>query len=200
MRGLVLPIVACAALLAGAEPAVAHGPDHRPSTATRLPVMGPAPDFALLSQEGTPTTLRQFRGRVVVLSFVYSSCRDICPVLVAKLVDIHLQRKERGARDPVFALITVDPRRDTPAVLKDYAARQGATGPHWYFLTGEASMIEGVTRRYGVVVRPSGDGDFDHTVLTSLIDGAGRLRVQYLGTRFSSDDFLQDLARLDAGR
>ena len=95
-----------------------------------------------------------------------------------------------------FVAITVDPERDTPAVLKSYAQAHGATGPGWSFLTGTGPEIQDVARRYGVFARKTDRGDVDHTFLTSLIDRDGALRVQYMGVRFDPDEMLRDLRSL----
>jgi hypothetical protein len=85
---------------------------------------------------------------------------------------------------------------DTPAVLKRYAEAHGATPAGWAFLTGTPAEIREVARRYGVVYRKTARGDVDHTFLTSVIDQAGTLRVQYLGVRFDPDELLADLRSL----
>ena len=101
-----------------------------------------------------------------------------------------------------FVAISVDPERDTPEILRSYAAAHGARQPGWAFLTGTTSEIREVTRRYGVFARQTARGDVDHTFLTSLVDREGTLRVQYMGVRFDPDEMLRDLRSLlrEAGR
>jgi protein SCO1/2 len=100
----------------------------------------------------------------------------------------------------VFLTVTLDPAHDTAAVLRDYAANIGTDQRQWRFLRGAPQQVEAVARAYGVAVRRLDDGVIDHTVLTSLVDPRGRLRVQYLGTRFDAAEFAADLAALAAGR
>jgi protein SCO1/2 len=95
-----------------------------------------------------------------------------------------------------FISITVDPERDTPEVLKEYAQAFGANLAGWAFLTGAPDAIRDVTRRYGVFAAKTADGDVDHTFLTSIIDPHGILRVQYIGVRFDPDEFRRDLLSL----
>jgi protein SCO1/2 len=92
--------------------------------------------------------------------------------------------------------VTVDPERDTPDVLKRYAATYHANPAGWAFLTGTPAEVAEVGRRYGIFARRSASGDEDHTFLTSVIDGDGVLRVQYLGVRFDPAEFLRDLRTL----
>jgi protein SCO1/2 len=95
-----------------------------------------------------------------------------------------------------FVSITVDPDRDTPKVLKQYAEAFGANLAGWDFLTGDPAEIRDVEHRYGVVAMKAADGDIDHTFLTSLIDADGNLRVQYLGVTFDPGEFRTDLLSL----
>ena len=78
-----------------------------------------------------------------------------------------------------FVSITVDPERDTPDVLKEYAQNFGADLSGWSFLTGDPATVHEVGRKYGVIAIKKADGDVDHTLLTSLVDPNGILRVQY---------------------
>ena len=179
--------LACLAL--GAWPAAAHGARE----GARLSKIGSAPDFALRDQEGRPLALRDLRGRVVALTFLYASCTDTCPLLAAKLVAIQSRLDQNASRRVSFLAITVDPEKDTPDVLKQYARAHGADRVSWAFLTGTPSEVQTVARRYGVYARRMPRGDIDHTFLTSIIDQGGILRVQYLGTRFDPEEFLTDL-------
>ena len=95
-----------------------------------------------------------------------------------------------------FVTITVDPERDTPAVLKRYAQNYGARLDGWSFLTGSPAAIRDVTRHYGVFVAKKEDGSVDHTELTSIVDAGGEMRVQYLGARFDPEEFRHDLLSL----
>jgi protein SCO1/2 len=95
-----------------------------------------------------------------------------------------------------FISATVDPQRDTPAVLKRYAEGHGANPAGWAFVTGSPAEIREVARRYGIYHKKGERGDVDHTFLTSIIDQRGILRVQYLGVRFDPDEMLRDLRSL----
>ena len=93
-----------------------------------------------------------------------------------------------------FVSITTDPERDTPEVLKGYAEAFEANLAGWSFLTGEPAAVLEVAHRYGVAVAKAADGQVDHTMLTTLIDRQGTMRVQYLGYRFDEEEFRRDLA------
>jgi protein SCO1/2 len=162
----------------------------------RLPTVGPAPEFALTDQSGGRVALADLRGKVLAVTFIYATCKDTCPILTAKMAMI--QRKLGADFGPRvhFASITVEPEVDTPAVLKAYAEAHSADVAGWSFLTGPSAEIQGVVRRYGAFAKRLKPGDVDHLFLTSLIDGKGMLRVQYLGYRFDPDEMLRDLRAL----
>jgi protein SCO1/2 len=176
-------------LLAGPAPVAGH----RATEAGRLPRIGPAADFTLRTQDDGRLGLRDLRGKVVVVTFVYASCTDTCPILTAKLAALQEPLGADLGAHVVFVAITVDPKRDTPAVLREYARHHGVRPPGWVFLTGTPAEINVVARGYGVYARRAPGGDVDHTFLTSIVDRSGVLRVQYLGVRFDPGEFLGDL-------
>jgi protein SCO1 len=191
---LTVTIVTLASLLA-AQPHQARVPAE-----AALPEIGPAPDFALTSQDGAPVALGDFRGKVVAVTFVYTACTSTCNVLTPTMSFVQDRLGRDFGKRIAFVSITVDPDRDTPAVLKEYAETFGADLKGWAFLTGAPEAIRDVTRRYGVFASKAADGDVDHTFLTSIVDPRGILRVQYLGTRFDPEEFRRDLLSLAAGR
>jgi protein SCO1/2 len=161
-----------------------------------LPEIGPGPAFALMSQDGKPVPLIGLRGKVVAVSFFYTACPDICPLLTQKLVEVQDALGENFGKKIAFVSITVDPEHDTPEVLKDYAAAWEAKTAGWSFLSGPPEAVRDVVRRYGGYVAKTAEGAIDHTLLTSIIDPRGVLRVQYLGIRFDPAEFRRDLLSL----
>jgi protein SCO1 len=170
----------------------AHDAPH----SQRLPIIRTAPDFTLTSQDGTRVSLRDFRGRVVAVTFIFASCTDTCPLLTDAMVRVQDKLGSTFGSQIAFVSITVDPDRDTPDVLKQYAQNFGANLKGWAFLTGDPGAIREVGRKYGVFAKKTASGDVDHTFLTSLIDPKGNLRVQYLGVRFDLEEFRGDLLKL----
>jgi protein SCO1 len=162
----------------------------------RLPTIGAAPDFALISQDGAEVTLAALRGKVVAVTFVYTSCPDVCPMLTDKMARVQDELGTDFGSKIAFVSITTDPERDTPEVLKGYAQAFEANLAGWSFLTGEPAAVLDVAHRYGVAVAKAADGRVDHTMLTTLIDRQGTMRVQYLGYRFDEEEFRRDLLSL----
>jgi protein SCO1/2 len=147
----------------------------------------------LTTQDGGRLALADLHGKVVAVTFIYTSCADTCPLLTAKMASIQTRLGPAFGLKVFFVSITVDPERDTPDLLKGYAAAHGAQNGGWAFLTGTPAEIRAVVRRYGIVYRKEARGDVDHTFLTSIIDRDGILRVQYVGVRFDPDEFFRDL-------
>jgi protein SCO1/2 len=164
-----------------------------------LPRIGPAPELSLTTQDGQRLSLKELRGKVVAVTFIYASCVDTCPLLTAKMAGLQAALGVDFGPKVFFLSITVDPERDTPAVLQRYAQSHGAKPAGWAFLTGTPAEIRQVARRYGIYYKKTPRGDVDHTFLTSLVDQSGTLRVQYLGVRFDPDELLRDLQALLRG-
>jgi protein SCO1 len=173
-------------------PAQGHDAPH----SQRLPIIQSAPDFTLTSQDGLRVSLRDYRGRVVAVTFIFASCTDTCPLLTDNMARVQDKLGSAFGSKIAFLSITVDPERDTPDVLKQYAQNFGADLKGWAFLTGDPVAIREVGRKYGIFTKKSASGDVDHTFLTSLIDRKGRLRVQYLGVQFDLEEFRGDLLNL----
>ena len=175
---------------------IAPAPAHETRGNERLPVVGRAPDFALTTQSGERLSLTDLHGKVLAVTFIYTTCKDTCPVLTAKMAT--LQRRLGAAFGPRvrFVSVTVEPEVDTPAVLTAYARRFDADPAGWSFLTGTGAEIDDVVRRYGAFAKRVKPGEVDHLFLTSLVDRQGMLRVQYLGYRFDPEEMLRDLRSL----
>jgi protein SCO1/2 len=175
---------------------LSHQPDHKAEEDARLSRIGPAPAFTLTAQDGRRLSLSDLHGKVVVVTFIFTSCAHACPVLTAKLATLQDELGMDFGPKVFFLSVTVDPERDTPEVLTRYAQAHGAKLSGWAFLTGSPEEIRGVARHYGIFYQQQAGGDVDHSFLTSLIDQHGTLRVQYMGIRFDSGELLRDLRSL----
>jgi protein SCO1/2 len=157
------------------------------------PLHGPAPNFALTTQQNDRLWLTHLRGRAVVLGFGCAAC-DVCPDLVPRLAEIARGLGSAPGRRVFFALVTVDPSRDTVAAFREFGRARGLRAPAWLFLTEDREgQAEAVARRYGVAMRRVGERVEGDCAVT-LIDGDGRIRGRYeLG---SLDELDRDLRGL----
>lgn len=183
-------------LAAGLAAVLALATGQAAGKGASLPRIGAAPAFMLTTQDGNLLSLDQLRGKVVVVTFIFASCADSCPLLTAKMATLQSRLGADFGPRAFFVSITVDPEHDTPEVLRHYAVGHGARPGGWAFLTGTPAEIRDVARRYGIAYKGLPSGDVDHSFLTSLIDRSGTLRVQYLGVRFDPDELFRDIESL----
>jgi len=135
--------------------------------------------FQLIDQNGNPRSLADFRGKYVLIYFGYSFCPDVCPTTLGVMQEA-LDRMGTDANRIVPVFVTVDPERDTPAVLKTYMA---AFGPRFVGLTGSAGQIAAVEKEYRVYAKkqplPGGGYGMDHSSVIYLMGPDGRLVTFY---------------------
>jgi DMSO reductase family type II enzyme heme b subunit len=174
IRRLRRPAVIAMALLALTPAALAA--DYQ-----RLEVNEPAPSFRLLDQNGRRVSLADFRGKVTVLTFFYSTCVDVCPVLLQTLGAAEDMLDPKEIDRVRFVAVTVDAGRDTTERLKAFMAERGLRAKTWRLLTGSILDLTGVADAYGAVVRPGPGGDFVHNSVFVVIDGKGINRVELHG-------------------
>jgi protein SCO1 len=151
----------------------------------------PPQDFHLRDQDGRPVSLRQFRGRVVILTFMYTTCKDTCPLTATQI---------RGALDdlgrPVPALaVSVDPANDTPARARSFLLQRGLAHDRMRFLLGSRAQLRPIWKAYGI--QPQGSA-FDHTAYVLVIDRHGRQRVGFPVQQLVPEDLSHDVRRLQA--
>jgi protein SCO1/2 len=143
--------------------------------------IGPAPEVELTDALGRPFRLADLRGRAVVVSFVYTSCNGTCPLTTAGLDRVRAALKSRRlwGRRVDFVSISLDPERDTPDVLRRYAAIYRAEPEHWHFLTGPPDRMKAVLKDWDMWARVGPSGVIDHPSRIFLIDPAGHQREIY---------------------
>src|SRR5215471_13793450 len=94
------------------------------------------------------------KDKIVVIELFYSSCTDRCPLETARLAQVQKMLGDRVGKDIFFYSISIDPKHDTPKVLKEYAAKYHV-GPGWTFLTGKAADIELISKKLGLYSAPN---------------------------------------------
>jgi len=151
-----------------------------------------AVDFALRDQDGRVATMREYRGRTVVVTFMYSTCQDTCP-LTAQQIRGALDDLGAGRQVPVLA-ISVDPAGDTSLHVRRFMLDQRMRGRMRY-LVGTLAQLAPIWRAYGI--QPQGQG-YEHTASTVIVDGSGRQRVGYLTDQLTPEALAADLRTLAA--
>ncbi len=151
-------------------------------------------DFRLRDQDGRRATMREYRGRNVVLTFMYATCKDTCPLTAQQIRGALDQLGARARSVPVLA-ISVDPVGDTPANVRRFLTLQHMTGRMRY-LTGTSAQLAPIWRAYGIQPQSS---QSEHTASTVVVDGSGRQRLGYLTSQLTPEGLAHDLRALAAG-
>jgi protein SCO1/2 len=149
----------------------------------RLPVLSEVPEFVLVERSGTDVRLSDLLGRVWVADFIFTHCAGPCPLLSAQMQA--LQAPLREMPDARLVSFSVDPERDTPGVLSEYADRYLADKDRWLFLTGEKARVYSVILegfQLGVGGVEAGTDQIMHSLRFALVDKKGRVRAYYDGT------------------
>lgn len=152
------------------------------------------PEFTLYNQDGKVISASQFRGRTVVLNFIFTRCpvATMCPAATARMIDLQRRARERGVSDFRLISITLDPAYDTPVVLKAYGESRGADFANFDFLTGPEAAIRSLLVQFGVLAQPS-ENIWKHTLATVLINSDGKIVYRVDGSTWEPEDFLKRL-------
>jgi protein SCO1/2 len=162
--------------------------------------IGPAPRTVLVDSAGKPFDLASLKGKVVLVSFVYTTCNGVCPATTSSLGRIRktLEKADLWETSVEFVSITLDPKRDTPEVLNRYARLFGADMATWHFLTGSSSQIELILAAWGMWAKIGPDGVLDHPSRIFLLDPRGHQREIYNLAFLNAETVTQDVRGLVA--
>lgn len=163
----------CVLLLAGCKPA-SQAPVFELTDVTGAEF---ARDFQLTDHNGKPRSLGDFKGKVVVVFFGFTHCPDVCPTTMAELATV-MKELDKDAERLQVLFITIDPARDTPALLSQYVP---GFHPGFLGLYGDADATARTAKEFKVVYQkqssPGGDYTMDHSAGSYIYDAAGRLRL-----------------------
>ena len=183
-----------------------------PVSANEIPAEGPGPrpgdevpDYRLLNQDGKKISLHNYKGKVLLLTFIYTRCQDPnqCTLMSSNFAAIEQElRKQPELYQKTHLLsISFDPTYDTPKVLRSYGA--SITGrysdedfAHWEFASGTADEVKGVAQYFGLRYyqdSPSGEAQVIHSLRTAVIGPDGKILKVYRGNEWKPEDILKDL-------
>jgi protein SCO1/2 len=162
-------------------------PDYKPTVQYHVPTAGDAvPDFKLVNENGHAIHLAQFKGRAVLLTFVYTRCPlpDYCPLMNKNFAAIE---KALAADPALYAKthllsVSFDPKDDTPDVLKSYGEAYAGVGTkfaHWEFAVPPAKDLDPMLEFFNVGVTPGDGGTLNHSLSTVLIGKDGKVAAWY---------------------
>ena len=150
-----------------------------------------AASFTLTDQNGKKVRLEDYKGRLVLINFIYTNCKGTCPPLLLKFKEIQLDLKEEFKKQTALISISFDTEKDTPEALKKFAEKQGADPLFWTFLTGSQAEIDKVLQDYQVAVRKGPDGEFGHINMVVMIDKDGKRRYDFFGYDYQTEKIIE---------
>ncbi len=163
-------------------------------------VIGSTPgDYVLYDRTGRRVSLSSYRGKPLLVSFVYSGCFQACPV-ATKLLANAVAGAQRALGAGSFNVITVgfNLPYDTPQAMADFARRQGVTLPNWEFLSPDVAGVEQLAREFGFTYRAT-QGGFDHVTQVTIVTAGGTIMRQVYGDSFGLPLLIEPLKQLVTG-
>jgi len=177
-------------------------PDYKPAVAYHVPSAGDAvPDFRLLNENGTMIQLRQFKGQVLLLTFIYTRCplEDYCPRMNKNFAEVDRQLAGDTAVYTKTHLLSVsfDPKYDTPRVLKSYGAEytggDARTFANWDFAAPPEKELEAMEQFFDVGVTPGESGTLTHSLSTAVIGKDGRVVAWYPTNEWTAGEIVAQM-------
>jgi protein SCO1 len=179
-----------------AAPALDQGEAIRASQAV---VGQPIGDYVLLDREGQPVRLASYRGKPLLVSFIYTGCFQVCPTTTRSL-DETVRALQGRFGDNLFNVVSIgfNQPADSPQALKVFAAQHRITRPNWDFLSPPAAIVGPLTRDFGFryAATPAG---FDHVLQVTLVDAQGRVTRQVYGDKVAADEIGEPMKQMLAG-
>jgi protein SCO1/2 len=154
------------------------------------------PDFALYDQDGRVVQASRFRGRQIMLNFIYTRCpvATMCPAATLRMMEVQMQARKARVPDLELVSITLDPEYDTPGVLQQYAAVRAIDTRNFSFLTGPGTAIRDLLTQFGVIAEFQ-DGLLKHSLATLLINEQGRIVHRADGSEWTVDEFVEKMRK-----
>jgi len=159
--------------------------------------IGRAPaDVRFTDTEGKAVQLSAFRGKPLVVSFVYTGCFQVCPT-TTKHLESMVRQAERALGPGTFRVATIGFNLpfDSPEAMRDFARKQGVRDPNWSFLSPEAGSVDALLSDFGFISEATPAG-FDHLLQVSIVDAEGRIYRQVYGDAFDAPQFVGPLLEL----
>jgi protein SCO1/2 len=185
---------------AAAAPGLSSTLDQAAALRASQAVLGRAiGDYTLQDREGRAVRLSSYRGKPLLVNFIYTGCFQVCPMTTRALQKvISVARDALG--DGRFNVISIgfNQPADSPQALKSFAAQYGINSPNWEFLSPPAAIVPDLARDFGFGFAATAAG-FDHLLQVSVVDAEGRIYRQIYGEDYSADTLIEPLKQLITG-
>ena len=162
-------------------------------------------DYTLISSDSAVVHFPgDFKGKTVVLGFIYAHCPDICPMTTHNISLVKKELDKQGGNNVTYVDISFDPDRDTPSIMKSYADVRGINTKEFHFLTGDKSEIQSLLKDCNIYALPGDtivvDSDtsyfYIHTDRISVMDPDGKIRAEYKGSTANREELIKDINRI----
>lgn len=165
-------------------------------TASPLPVLGHLPEFTLTERSGKTVTLADLKGKVWVADFIFTYCGGPCPIMTRRMRELHQTLEQKKLTGVLTVSISVDPLRDTPQVLAEYATMHKTDDYDWLFLTGDEQIIFDLSiKGFKLAVEAEqGTDQLIHSTRFVLVDQQAQIRGYY---EIVTDEEINDLPRAE---
>ncbi len=154
------------------------------------------PEFTLLDQAGVAVPASRFRGKQIVLNFIFTRCpiATMCPAATMRMIDLQKAARAAGVTNFELVSISLDPEFDTPGVLKEYAEARGIDTSNFSFLTGPDAAVRQLLAQLGVIREFEG-ATIKHSLSTILINEQGKIIFRLDGSTWAVKDFVEHLKK-----
>jgi protein SCO1/2 len=157
-------------------------------------------EYSFTDQDRQLIDFSSYRGKPLVVSFIFTSCHHICPMITKNLaMKVDIAREALGAESFQVVTIGFDTAVDTPERMRFFASQRGIDFDGWDFLSADADTIEAITQDMGFTFTPSVSG-FDHLAQTTLLDADGKVYRQVYGIDYELPILVEPLKELVFGR
>lgn len=201
MRGAILLLSFAISFLSWPAGVGAHDHDHMSHMKASEPLSGTS-IYNLTSswtnQDGKSVMLDSLRGEPVVVAMAYTSCKDICPMIVADMVAIEDRAKQASITAIRFAFFSLDSAIDTPERLTAYARDHGLDPAHWTLYHGDDKAVRELAAALGVRYRRDASGGFDHSAIITILNAGGTIVAQQPDAQVNTEEMVKKITALSA--
>lgn len=199
MKWILLGLISAIVVNFGMVQAADHKHHHQKAEEKKSEVVAVSEDSIynlkseLLDQEGKKTSLETLRGQPVVISMAYTSCAYACPLIISHMQQLEKELEGKGKQNVRFVLVSFDPKKDTPSVIKDYAIKRKLSS-RWSMYTASSDKApREIANLLGIKYKKTDNIDYDHSFIITVLNSEGVIQGQQIGADKNPKDLVKYL-------